>query len=108
MLQILRDKQLLQKDIDESELNETVEGITSLLIRQGYPERDVQTKPITILLSDICGFSAIANSYPATDVVDLLNRYFSRMGDHHRRLRWQDRQADGRFHLGCVLAAGAT
>ena len=33
------------------------------------------------MLSDIRGFSAIANSYPATDVVDLLNRYFARMGD---------------------------
>ena len=41
----------------------------------------VETKPVVILLSDIRGFSEIAEAYEANDVVDMLNRYFAAMGD---------------------------
>ena len=41
----------------------------------------VETKSVVILLSDIRGFSEIAEAYEANDVVDMLNRYFAAMGD---------------------------
>lgn len=81
ILKILQDKGLLQTENTESALQLASDDISSLLIRTGFPEREAQIKPVTILLSDIRGFSAIANANPATDVVALLNRHFSRMGD---------------------------
>jgi len=41
----------------------------------------VETKPVVILLSDIRGFSEIAEAYEANSVVDMLNRYFTAMGN---------------------------
>ncbi len=41
----------------------------------------VETKPVVILLSDIRGFSEIAEAYDANAVVDMLNRYFAAMGN---------------------------
>lgn len=67
--------------IDPTQLEEVTVDISALLVRKGFPETDVRTKAITILLSDIRGFSAIANAHAATDVVALLNRYFKSMGD---------------------------
>ena len=46
---------------------------------QAYGQTIAETKRITILLSDIRGFTAIAETYSAMLVVDMLNRYFSRM-----------------------------
>jgi len=58
-----------------------VENLSAILVYAGFPERDVLKKNITILLSDIRGFSDIAESYPAADVVRMLNRYFDGMGN---------------------------
>lgn len=52
-----------------------------LLDDSGYGGGDVETKRVVILLSDIRGFSEIAEAYPPNDVVDMLNRYFAAMGD---------------------------
>lgn len=57
-----------------------LEYISDQITRSGFGEREVLTKKITILLSDIRGFSEITEAYPATEVVRLLNRYFSCMG----------------------------
>ena len=38
-------------------------------------------KQVTVLLSDIRGFTDIVESYPAASVFDMLNRYFERMGE---------------------------
>jgi adenylate cyclase len=38
-----------------------------------------QNKEITILISDLRGFTAIAEQYPATSLIEMLNLYFSRM-----------------------------
>ena len=38
-----------------------------------------QTLEVTVLLSDLRGFSVITESYPALEVVDMLNRYLSQM-----------------------------
>ncbi len=54
--------------------------LSKVLVDGGFPEEGVLTKNTTILLSDIRGFSDIAENYPATDVVQMLNRYFDCMG----------------------------
>ncbi len=79
ILQTLRDDGLLN-DSNQRE-DEVLERLSEILVYAGFPERDVLTKNITILLSDIRGFSGIAESYPATDVVQMLNRYFDAMGE---------------------------
>jgi len=42
---------------------------------------EVKTHPVVILLSDIRGFSEIAEAYEANAVVDMLNRYFTAMAN---------------------------
>lgn len=81
IVDILRDKGLLLSDLDEAKAVQVQEGISSLLVRKGFPEAEVRKKSVTILLSDIRGFSNIANSHSAADVVALLNRYFHGMGE---------------------------
>jgi adenylate cyclase len=58
-----------------------VNTLSRLMVSAGFPEKDVLTKNITILLSDIRGFSQIAEAHTARDVVALLNRYFDCMGN---------------------------
>lgn len=79
ILQTLRDDGLLEAKNERD--GDVLDRLSKLLVYAGFPERDVLTKKITILLSDIRGFSNIAESYPATDVVQMLNRYFDAMGD---------------------------
>ena len=79
ILQTLKTAGLVEgNDVREKSVLEILE---QLLIKAGFPEREVLTKNITILLSDIRGFSQIAETYPARDVVAMLNRYFDCMGD---------------------------
>ena len=81
IVEILQDRGLLHKDLDPSSLEQVHEGVAKLLVRKGFPESDVRSKTVTILLSDIRGFSNIANSHSAEDVVSMLNRYFHEMGE---------------------------
>lgn len=78
ILQTLKSEGLL----DKSPKNDSsiLTHLSNILVEDGFPEIGVHTKNTTILLSDIRGFSAIAESYPATDVVKMLNRYFDCMG----------------------------
>ena len=46
-------------------------------VQEGVPE----SRRVTILLSDIRGFTALAETYSAMTVMELLNRYFARMTD---------------------------
>lgn len=54
---------------------------TRLSIRkwQSLGQARAESKLLTILFSDIRGFTSIAENYPAMRVVDMLNRYLSRM-----------------------------
>lgn len=40
-----------------------------------------QNKQVTILISDLRGFTAIAEQYPATSLIEILNLYFSHMSE---------------------------
>lgn len=53
--------------------------IDALLNNSANVEVAPESRRVTILLSDIRGFTALAETYSAMMVVDLLNRYFSRM-----------------------------
>lgn len=69
----------LLKD-DNVEDGAVVATLSKIMLAAGFPDTDVLTKDITILLSDIRGFSEITEAHPARDVVSLLNRYFDCMG----------------------------
>lgn len=58
-----------------------IAALSGLLVEAGFPDRDVLSKNITILLSDIRGFSEISETYSPRNVVTLLNRYFDCMGE---------------------------
>ena len=79
ILKTLEGKGLLKADSDKD--GAVVNTLSRLMVSAGFPEREVLTKNITILLSDIRGFSQIAETYAARDVVALLNRYFDCMGN---------------------------
>jgi len=51
----------------------------SLLEKDTRPQIGIQTQEVTVLLSDLRGFSLIAESYSPLEVVDMLNRYLKQM-----------------------------
>jgi adenylate cyclase len=53
--------------------------IQGLLVDNDYSDILPQSRRVTILLSDIRGFTALAETYSAMTIMDLLNRYFSAM-----------------------------
>jgi len=42
-------------------------------------ESTTETREVTILLSDLRGFTAMSENFPAASVIELLNRYFAKM-----------------------------
>ncbi len=44
-------------------------------------ESGTKTREVTILLSDLRGFTAMTEQFPASSVVEMLNRYFSKMSE---------------------------
>ena len=64
--------------IDEQSLR----GLLKQTIKNNLlSERTAETKHISILLSDLRGFTAISEKYSPLIVIELLNRYFSRMSE---------------------------
>jgi adenylate cyclase len=55
--------------------------LTALLNKILEKESSTKTSEITILLSDLRGFTAMTEQFPAALVVEMLNRYFSRMSE---------------------------
>ena len=78
IMQTLKAEGLLKKSAEGN--SAVLTQLSNLLKEDEYSDIGVLTKNTTILLSDIRGFSSIAESYPATDVVKMLNYYFDCMG----------------------------
>ncbi len=62
--------------------------VVKRLIADGVRPEDFkgETRPITVLFSDIRGFTSLSEQHPAEEVVALLNRYFARQVEnvfHH-------------------------
>lgn len=53
--------------------------IEAVLVDGEFHDSEPRTQRVTILLSDIRGFTAIAETYSATTVMEMLNRYFAVM-----------------------------
>ena len=74
----LYDNDLLKTDGNTSKA--VIDTLLNSIKDAGFPHSEALTKKITLLLSDIRGFSEITSSYPAKDVIHMLNRYFDCMG----------------------------
>ncbi|MES9846049.1 MAG: adenylate/guanylate cyclase domain-containing protein, partial [Candidatus Sedimenticola sp. 6PFRAG5] len=67
--------------VDEDEMAAFHRSVDRLLAEAGVGEISPEVKRVTILLSDLRGFTAMSESCPATDVIGMLNGYFSRMSE---------------------------
>jgi len=75
--------QLLDQFKDESGqislTDEFNQALKNTVLYSQLPEEQAETKNISILLSDLRGFTAMAEKYSPLTVIALLNRYFSKM-----------------------------
>ncbi len=65
--------------LPESRRHEVSQRISQLLADASDWRRPIEHKQVSILLSDLRGFTALTERYSAGDVIGLLNRYFTRM-----------------------------
>ncbi|MET0083883.1 MAG: adenylate/guanylate cyclase domain-containing protein [Sedimenticola sp.] len=68
-------------DPERESLSRFIPELDRLLRAQGVEEVSAEEKTVTILLSDLRGFTAISESCPAKELIALLNRYFARMSE---------------------------
>jgi len=75
--------ELLEQRKDSSEkilVNEIFkDDIRKIVMNNNFPIKDAETKEVSILLSDLRGFTAMSEKYSPLSIIELLNRYFSKM-----------------------------
>jgi len=55
------------------------DDVRKIVMTSNFPVKEAETKTVSILLSDLRGFTAMAEKYSPLSVIELLNRYFSKM-----------------------------
>ncbi|MBI5529275.1 MAG: adenylate/guanylate cyclase domain-containing protein [Deltaproteobacteria bacterium] len=55
------------------------DDVVELLLSKGHPNLGGESKPVTVLFSDIRNFTSISEKLKAPEVVEMLNTYFSRV-----------------------------
>lgn len=65
--------------IPQVQRDQVAQRVTQLLADSVETRRPIEFKQVSILLSDLRGFTALTERCSASDVIALLNRYFSRM-----------------------------
>jgi len=65
--------------LSDAQRADVAQRLGKLLSGAQMRHRPVELKRVSILLSDLRGFTALTERYSAGDVIELLNRYFSRM-----------------------------
>jgi adenylate cyclase len=66
------------KEFDEKELNSKIVELLNNIIKS---ESITESRDVTILLSDLRGFTAMSENYDPLDVIQLLNRYFTKINE---------------------------
>ena len=56
-------------------------GLVDLINDSLEKEGATETREVTIMLSDLRGFTSMSENYPATSIIEGLNRYFSTMSE---------------------------
>ena len=69
-----KDKTVVDQEFIHSELTTLFDDILHKRI-------DTKTREVTILLSDLRGFTSLAEQLPPSTVIEMLNRYFSKMSE---------------------------
>ena len=64
-----------------------------------------ERRVVTVLFSDIRGFTTFSESRPPEEVIEVLNRYLTTMTDIILAQRWNARVVHGRRHHGGVRRA---
>jgi adenylate cyclase len=65
--------------VPDARREQLLQQVGQLLVDDNESRRPIEHKQVSILLSDLRGFTAITERCSASDVIALLNRYFSRM-----------------------------
>ncbi len=74
-------RETLNLSIDADREIELRNNLTKRLTEASQTHETAETKKVTILLSDLRGFTAMAAQYSAVEMIAALNRYFSRMSE---------------------------
>jgi adenylate cyclase len=71
--------QTLQHDLTPPKQAQLRQTLLKNLTDAQHPTDPPESKELTILISDLRGFTALSEQYPAKTLIDILNHYFSRM-----------------------------
>lgn len=69
----------LKSELSASERAELNRQLNELITSVTHGQREADKKRVTILLSDLRGFTSVSEKYTALEIMEVLNRYLARM-----------------------------